>query len=135
MGLIILIVILTSLGWTAFAVVRSLKRRNAGRGWWAALGVCMLTGLTCGIWFGGFFEYSASPRLRVVGFPIAAAVFALEKYADGQEHWTDYVTPVPLLVVATDSILFLLVSPYPVWLVHTLWWRHFTSRKAAAFLF
>ena len=121
MGPIILTAVLALLGWLAFLAVRSLKRRGVRPTWYVALVGCLIIGFALGIWFGFYFEYRPSPRLRVVGCPVPVVCFALEKYADGQEYWTDYVPPAPLLFAMSNVLLFSFVSVYPVWLVNTLW--------------
>jgi hypothetical protein len=121
MGPIILIIILALLGWLALSAVRSLWARSVGWPWWISLAACLVIGIASGIWFGFFFEYCPSPRLRVMGCPVPVACFALEKGADGEERWTDFVTPVPLLFATSNVVLFSLVSVYPVWVAHSLW--------------
>ncbi len=121
MGPIIIIVALALLGWLSVVAVRSLRVRGIGWPWWSALGICLAAGFALGVWFGFFFEYQPSPRLRILGCPVPVVAFALEKSADGEEHWTDFVTPAPLLFAASNVLLFSFVSIYPVWLANTLW--------------
>lgn len=85
-----------------------------------------------GIWFGFFFEYQPSPQLRVMGCPVPVACFALEKSAAGEEHWADFVAPepLPLFFAASNVLLLIFVSVYPVWLANTLW-RFVRNRGAA----
>jgi len=119
--MIINLVVLTLLGWLAFLAVRSLKRRGVGWPWWVVLGVCLAIGFALGDWFGFHFEYQLSLRFRVFSFPLPSAFFVLESYPDGEERWTDFITPAPWLFAASNVVLFIFVSVYPVWLAHTLW--------------
>lgn len=121
MGPIIVTVVLALLGGVSFVAVRSLKRRTVGLMWWTALVGCLVAGFALGVWLGFYFEYQPSPRLRIIGCPVPVVAFALEKSADGEERWTDFVTPAPLLFAASNVFLFSVVSVYPVWLVNTLW--------------
>ena len=76
------------------------------------------------------FEYQPKPKFRVIGFPVPAVCFVLEKHGDEEEHWVDYVSPAPLLFAASNVFLFSFVSVYPVWLVNTLWrTSRWASRK------
>jgi hypothetical protein len=52
---------------------------------------CVIVGFCLGVWFGFFFEYQPSPRLRVIGCPVPVVCFVLQKSADGKEQWTDFM--------------------------------------------
>jgi hypothetical protein len=121
MGQIIIIGVLTLLGWLAFIAVCSLNRRGVGSGWWTALVGCVGSGFALGVWLGFFFEYQPEPKFRVIGCPVPVVCFVLEKDRDGEEHWVDYVTPVPLFFATSNVVLLSIVSIYPVWLANTLW--------------
>lgn len=116
----LLIAVLCLLGWLAILAVKSLWARQVGRWWRSSLVVSLVLGIALGIWLGGFFEYRPSAKLRVLGFPVPVAAFALERGADGQEQWTDFVPPFPELVVAANVLLTAIMSVYPVWAANTL---------------
>ena len=121
MGLLILIPVLAVLGWLALCAVRSFMARRVGWTWWTALAACLAIGIVSGVWFGFFFEYQPFPRLRIIGCPIPVVVFALETDADGNQCWTDFVSPVPWFFAISNVFLFSFVSIYPVWLANVLW--------------
>jgi hypothetical protein len=83
--------------------------------------VCLIVGVAAGIWGGFFFEYQPEPNFRVLGCPVPAAFFVLEKHGDSDEIWVDYITPAPLLFAASNVFLLAFVFVYPVWLVNTIW--------------
>ncbi len=120
MGLVILFVVLALLGWLSVRAVRSLWARGVGPLWWAALVGCIVVGFALGVWFGFFFEYQPEAKIRVIGWPVPIVCFVLEKSADGEERWIDYVSPEPLLFGGSSVLLFSFVSIYPVWLANTL---------------
>jgi len=120
MGSSLLITVLCLLGWLAILAAKSLWARQVGRWWWSSLAVSLVLGIALGIWLGGFFEYRPPAKLRVLGFPVPVAAFALEVGSDGQEQWTDFVPPFPELVVAANVLLTAIMSVYPVWAVNTL---------------
>lgn len=121
MGPLILIAVLALLGWLGLCAVRSLWAHRVGWPWWTALAVCLAIGFSLGVWFGFFFEYQPSPRLRIISCPVPVVAFALETDADGKECWTDFVSPVPELFAMSNVVLFSLVSVYPVWLANVFW--------------
>lgn len=127
MGPIIIIAVLALLGWLSVSAVRSLLARGVGFPWWAILVSCVIVGFCLGVWFGFFFEYQPSPRLRVIGCPVPVVCFVLETSADGKEQWTDFITPAPLLFAASNVLLWAFVSVYPAWLANTLW--RFVGRR------
>jgi hypothetical protein len=121
MGLIVIIVGLALLGWIYVCAIRSLRARGVGLLWWTALVGSLVIGFAVGVWGGFFFEYQPEPKFRVIGCPVPVVCFVFEKHGDGEEHWVDYVTPVPLLFAMSNVFLFSFVSVYPVWLVNTFW--------------
>lgn len=106
-------VILALLAWADMATLRMLLRRQANPAWWATLWIVGGLGLAFGVWIGAFLEYQPSPRLRVFGAPFAAAILHLEG-PPGEEHWVDYITPVPFLIVGSNVLLVALLAPCPV---------------------
>ena len=109
MEFLLIVVLLALLTLANTAVVRMLRRRQAGVGWWVALSAAWLAGAALGVWSGFFFEYRASPRLRVIGAPVPAAFFHWEG-PPGEEQWVDYITPVPLLSVASNVAILALLA-------------------------
>jgi hypothetical protein len=87
------------------------------------MSVAWLAGASLGVWSGFFFEYQATPRLRVVGAPVPAAFFHWEG-PPGQEQWIDFITPAPLLFASSNVVILSLLAACPVGLVFWLCGRH-----------
>jgi hypothetical protein len=109
------------------AVVRMLIGRQAGSGWWAAVFVAWFVGAALGVWAGFYFEYQASPRLRVAGAPVPAAFFHLEG-PPGDEQWVDFITPAPALFAGSNVPILALLAACPVGLV--FWLRGLVMRMS-----
>ncbi len=75
-------------GWTFYRIVRVLRHGAAAPVWWAVFALFTLAGVVLGIWLAFSFEYQASPRMRIVSFPLPIGFFAWE-----EDRWTDFVTP------------------------------------------
>lgn len=86
-------------GWLAVSTFRRLRRGDLGRGWWVSFTCLCILGLVVGWWM-LHFEYRLSPTLRVVGVPLAIAVFQLE---DG--NWTDFIPNLQILIAVADVIV------------------------------
>jgi hypothetical protein len=120
MACLLIPVVLALLAAGNVAIVRLFRLRQAGPGWWTALAVAWLFGAALGTWGGFFFEYWASPRLRVVGAPVPAAVWHLEG-RPGDEQWVDFVTPAPLLFAGSNVPILALLAGWPIGLVFWPW--------------
>jgi hypothetical protein len=128
MGGLLISVLVWLLALANAAAVLLLRRRQAGRGWWAALWVAWLAGAALGVW-GAFFEYQLSPRLRAVGAPVPAAFFHLEG-PPGEEQWIDFITPAPLLFAGSNVPILALLAACPVGLLFWVWdWRTRPGRR------
>ena len=111
MGVLLAIVPLSLLGWSAFCTVRAFRRKHVGAGWWLFLGTFLLGGIATGIWSGFMLEYQASPSLRFGGFPFPMVIFQLESGT-----WIDYVHEqwIMILIGLADVMLVALGSVIPV---------------------
>jgi hypothetical protein len=85
MGFVIVLALLLVSSWILFVTFRRLSTRRAGIAWWVAFCILVVVGVGIGYRLGFDFEYSLSPNLRVVSFPIPVCVFHFE---DGQ--WVDF---------------------------------------------
>src|SRR4051794_19721681 len=101
MGCLLIPALIGLLALADAVIVRMLRQRGAGVGWWSALSAAWLAGAALGVWGGFFFEYQPSPRLRVFGAPVPAAFFHWEG-PPGEEQWVDFVTPAPALFAASN---------------------------------
>jgi hypothetical protein len=123
MGCLLIPVALVALALANVVTVRSLRRRQAGAGWWVALAIAWLAGAAVGLWGGFFFEYQPSPRLRVFGAPVPAAFFHWEG-PPGEEQWVDFITPAPLLFAGSNVPIMALLCGCPVGAMFWVWnWR------------
>ena len=120
MGILLIPLALGLLGWLAYLSYRSLVRRDATKLWFAAFFVLLTMGVALGVYFGFYFNYLASPTLRVYAFPVPAAVLVLETYDDGTQSWVEFITPAPILFAGSNIPLFACASVLPVWCLHTL---------------
>lgn len=120
MGILVIPIALAFLGWLAVAVHHSLSARNVSRRWMSAFYCALLVGAVAGLYFGFFFDYYVSSRMRIYAFPIPAAFLVLERYDDGTERWTDFITPAPILFAGANIFVFACLSVVPVWIVNTL---------------
>jgi hypothetical protein len=128
MGPLLILAIIAVLGWANAAMMRRLRSRTAAWGWWAAVLTLWTVGAIIGVWGGFFFEYQASPTLRVCGAPVPAAFFHLEG-PTGEEQWIDFITPAPLLFAGANVVLMPLLLACPVGLV---FWLHGRNRNRVA---
>jgi hypothetical protein len=117
MGCLFLLLMVGLLVWGNLATVQMLTRRHAKATWWIGLAVAW-AGI--GVWSGFFFEYQASPTLRVFGFPVPAAVFHYEG-PPGQEQWIDFITPAPILFAASNTFIIAMLAACPMGLAFWLW--------------
>jgi hypothetical protein len=113
MGCLLIPVLIALLGWANAAIVRLFQRWHAGPVWWAALLIAWLAGALLGVWSGFFFEYQPSPRLRVAGAPVPGAFFHWEG-PPGEEQWSDYITPAPLLFAGSNILILAMLAAVPV---------------------
>jgi hypothetical protein len=120
MGGLLIIAVVAVLALANVALVRLLRRRAPGRGWWWAMAVAWSAGAGLGVWGGFFFEYQPSPDLRVFGAPIPAAFLHWEG-PPGKEQWVDFITPVPLLFAGSNIAILALLAALPVGFVFVLW--------------
>lgn len=123
MGPLLILLILGLLAWSNVAIVQQFRKRRAGATWWVALSAAWLIGAALGVRSTFFFEYSVSPRVRVIGAPVPAATFLLEG-PPGEEQWVDYVAPAPLVLSNILLIALLLACP-----VGLLFWLCGTGRS------
>lgn len=126
MGVLLLPLTLAFFGWLAYRVHRSFVGRAVSNRWHVAFFTSLMLGAALGVYFGFFFEYHASRRLRVFSFPVPAVVFVLERYDDGSERWTDFVTPAPLFFAGSNICLLACAAVLPVWAANTIarLWGH-----------
>lgn len=120
MGCIFIPVVVLLLAITNVVIVRLFLRRHAGSGWWIVISCGWLVRLAVGVWGGFFFEYQASPRLRVFGAPVPAGFLHLEG-PPGEEQWIDYVTPEPLLFAGSNIVIMAMLTSCPIGLVFWIW--------------
>lgn len=120
MGAVLILAVAVFLVWANLTTVRALRSRRAGVVWWAALAVLWAAGAAIGVWGGFFFEYQASPRLRVFGAPLPAGMSQLNG-PPGQEVWVGFVTPVPILFAAANVPLVGLFAGSLVGMAFRLW--------------
>ena len=119
MGCLLLPLLLVLPALADAAIVRMLRQRQVGAGWWAALSAAWLAGAALGVWSGFFFEYRPSVRLRVLGAPVPAAFLHWEG-PPGEEQWVDFITPAPLLFAASNVVILAFLAGCPVGLVYWL---------------
>src|SRR5436309_1041054 len=97
---LIILALIGLLAWANYAMVRFLQRRHAAIGWWVLLIAVWAAGMALGVYGGFFFEYHASPKLRVFGAPVPA-LFLHWEGPPGQEHWVDFPADSALLNAAS----------------------------------
>lgn len=88
MGFVIVIALLALGTWILIATFRRLFSHKVGIAWWVGFCGLVVFGAIIGHWLAFDFEYSVSPQLRVVSFPIPVCAFHLEH---GQ--WVDFPSP------------------------------------------
>jgi hypothetical protein len=111
MSVLLLIAILSGLGWVAFSTIRAFVLRKVCFMWWGALVLSVLAGVPAGVWCGFRMEWQINANTRLFGFPFALAVFRLE---DG--NWIDYVgSNWAMMAVGTlDAVIVALLFIAPV---------------------
>ena len=119
MGVLLIFAVTVLLAFADAGIVRLLRRRRGGRGWWCALAVAWLAGAGLGVWSGFFFEYRPNPELRVFGAPVPGAFLHWEG-PPGEEQWVDFITPAPLLFAGSNIAIVALLAGLPVGLVFLL---------------
>ena len=122
MGCLFIPAVIALLAFANFAFVRMFHRRRASAGWWVFLSAAWLVGAALGVWAGFFFEYQASPTLRVSGAPVPAAFFHWEG-PPGEEGWVDFITPDPLLFASSNVVILALLAGFPVGLAFWVFQR------------
>jgi hypothetical protein len=85
---LVALALITLSGWTFYRIIRVFRDGAVAPVWWAVFALFTLAGLALGIWLAFSFEYQASPRMRVVSFPLPIVFFVWE-----EDRWTDFVTP------------------------------------------
>ncbi|WP_406699783.1 hypothetical protein V5E97_13100 [Singulisphaera sp. Ch08] len=119
MGFLLIFAAIAPLACINVVIVRLFQRWQAKTRWWTVLTAAWVAGAALGVVGGFFFEYRASPQLRVVGAPIPA-VFLHWEGAPGEEEWVDFVTPAPLLFAGSNIAILGLMAACPVGLVFWL---------------
>lgn len=119
MGCLLIPAAIALLAFADVAIVRMFQRRHAAAWWWVALASAWLVGAALGVWSGFFFEYQATPRLRVFGAPVPAGCFHWEG-PPGKEQWVDFITPAPVLFAASNIVILALLVGCPVGVVFLL---------------
>src|SRR4051794_4073044 len=117
---LIIFALIGLLTWANSAMVRQLRRRHAAIGWWVLLIVLWTAGVALGVYGGFFFEYHASPKLRVFGAPVPAAFFHWEG-PPGHEDWVDFPAETALLNAASNVLLVPLLFACPLAVVFWSW--------------
>ncbi len=120
MGILLIPLALGFFAWLAVRVRASFLQRNVTTGWYVAFYAALAIGAGIGVYFGFYFEYQVSPRMRIFSFPVPAVVMVLERHPDGTDHWTDFITPAPLLFAGANIPLFACAAVLPVWGTNTL---------------
>ena len=82
--------------WIFVSLVRRLRRGDLSSRWWGAFAALCVLGALLG-WRFLSIEYHLSPELRIVGVPMAVALFQRE---DG--NWTDFIPDLQLFMAAAD---------------------------------
>jgi hypothetical protein len=100
--------------WTVVKVARTIERLQARGIWWITFAFLATCGPVAGLWSTFAFEYQASERMRIAGFPVPMAFFHLE---DG--NWIDFIpaTSVQMPGIATDLLSEVAVCLLPLWRV------------------
>ncbi|WP_165224871.1 hypothetical protein [Aquisphaera insulae] len=105
--------------WANVAIVRMFRSRDVPGRWRIVLSIAWLVGAGLGVWGGFCFEYQPASKLRVIGAPVPTAFFVLEG-PPGEEHWIDYITPVPTLLASSNVVILSLLAGCLVGLVFRL---------------
>lgn len=108
MGLFLIVAVDLLLGGLLVGAIGALRERRARRREWIALAGLMLLGGVLGDGFASL-DYKISPTLRVVSFPMPAAIFHLENGS-----WVDYITSDPFLIAIFNIFFFVLLATTPV---------------------
>lgn len=107
--LIFAAVTITPLAFLARNTLRRVLVSPQKRKWLIVFSVVLIVGAVAGCWLGFVFEYRVSSTLRVVGCPLPLAFFKWE-----HDHWTDFITPAPLLNGVINVIVITLLALAPL---------------------
>ncbi len=120
MGILLIPLAIVFFAWLALRVQSSFIHRAVSIRWHTAFYMALVTGAAAGVYFGFFFQYQVSPRLQVFSFPVPAGFLVLERYDDGTERWTDFITPAPVLFAGANIPLLACAAVLPIWIVNSL---------------